>query len=116
MEFTGERVVPWAKDMRNWVSVMHDHLERYVWAMKHVAGKLVRDFGTGAGYGAFLMSFLAEKVYGYDLAEPIAFAKGAFKAANLKFIEKDLTTYRIPKGTYRHYRVLQYKHGVHYPN
>ena len=96
LEFTGERVVPWSEGQKGWGWVLRDHLVRYNFVIPHIVGKTVRDLGCGTGYGSFLMSMIAEKVYGYDVEEAVGFAKDHFKADNLKFYEKDVEKYRIP--------------------
>jgi SAM-dependent methyltransferase len=91
MEFTGERVVPWAAGMRNWTHVLQHHLARYTFALGYVAGRRVLDIGSGAGYGAFLMSFIAEHVNGVDVsAEAVQFALSRFHAPALDYICMDV--------------------------
>lgn len=95
--FTGERVVPWDIEQKSWATVLRDHIARYTFVLPHIANKKVCDLGCGTGYGAFIMSMVAESVAGYDKPEAIGFAKANFKATNLKFYEKDLEAYKPAK-------------------
>lgn len=92
LEFTGERVVPWAEGMRQWPHVLRDHINRYSFALPYVAGKSVCDIGCGTGYGAFLMSFVARHVTAFDVSqEAIQFSLAHFKAPNLFRFRADAT-------------------------
>jgi len=89
MEFTGERVVPWAKSMRERPDLVQSHIARYNWTLAGVVGKTVVDLGCGTGYGSFLLSFLAERVIGLDVdQESIEFAKRQFEG--VEFLVCDL--------------------------
>jgi O-antigen biosynthesis protein len=91
MEFTGERVVPWSIGMRGWTHVLQHHLARYTFALGYVSGRRVLDIGSGAGYGAFIMSFIAESVTGIDIsAEAVDFARQRFNAAGLEYLCDDV--------------------------
>jgi O-antigen biosynthesis protein len=90
MEFTGERVVPWSIGMRGWTHVLQHHLARYTFALGYVSGRRVLDIGSGAGYGAFIMSFIAETVTGIDIsAEAVQFARQRFNAGGLEYLCDD---------------------------
>jgi GT2 family glycosyltransferase/SAM-dependent methyltransferase/glycosyltransferase involved in cell wall biosynthesis len=65
IEWTGERCVPWAPD----VQVVYEHLHRYLWAEKLVAGKRVLDVGSGEGFGASILAENAAEVVGIDIDE-----------------------------------------------
>jgi len=116
MQFTGERVVPWAEDMQGWSWVMRDHLARYLWAMNWVAGKDVVDLGCGTGYGTFMLSWLARQVTGIDVdQETIDFATNHFPAPNLTFCVGDLNdtegdmAFRIPAAqVYVAFEILEH--------
>jgi SAM-dependent methyltransferase len=65
MEYTGERMVPEATDgLTFW-----EHVERYRFALQHVAGRRVLDIACGEGYGtAAIASVGATSVIGVDIA------------------------------------------------
>jgi SAM-dependent methyltransferase len=100
MEFTGERVVPWSVGMRDWVHVLQHHLARYTFALGYVSGKRVLDIGSGAGYGSYILSFLADSVTGIDVsAEAVQFALARFYAPNLTFQCLDIeSNYQAANG------------------
>jgi SAM-dependent methyltransferase len=82
MEFTGERVV-FDKMSNNdaEVRVLQKHLERYVWALKFVREKIVLDAACGTGYGTWLLSLVASRIFGTDKnKEAIDYAKRYFHA------------------------------------
>jgi SAM-dependent methyltransferase len=60
-----ERIVPGA----NASPYMVEHVARYVWAMDACRGRTVADLGSGEGYGAFLLSWVAPRVTGVDRSE-----------------------------------------------
>lgn len=45
---------------------MEQHVARYAWAFRRVEGRHVLDVGCGAGYGSFLLSWVAERVDAVD--------------------------------------------------
>jgi 2-polyprenyl-3-methyl-5-hydroxy-6-metoxy-1,4-benzoquinol methylase len=45
---------------------MEHHVARYAWAFRFVEGRSVVDVGCGAGYGSFLLSWVAGRVAGID--------------------------------------------------
>jgi GT2 family glycosyltransferase/SAM-dependent methyltransferase len=65
IEWTGERCVPWAPD----VQVIYEHMHRYLWAARIVAGKRVLDLGSGEGFGAAILAEAASEVVGVDIDE-----------------------------------------------
>jgi GT2 family glycosyltransferase/SAM-dependent methyltransferase len=65
IEWTGERCVPWAPD----VQVVYEHLHRYLWASRIVAGRRVLDLGSGEGFGAAILADKALEVVGIDIDE-----------------------------------------------
>lgn len=86
MEFTGERVVPWSEGMKDWAWVLDHHLHRYLWALGYCVDKYVTDLGCGAGYGTFILSFLAKDTIGIDIShEAVNFANEHFRALNLVY-------------------------------
>ncbi|WP_427551608.1 methyltransferase domain-containing protein [Methylomonas sp. MS20] len=62
-EFMRERYVPgtWSK------VAQYEHIPRYKFACLFAQGKNVLDFGCGTGYGAAMLSEVAEKVIGLDI-------------------------------------------------
>jgi len=67
MEFTGERVVPGARNCEPSLAkkIYQEHIARYRFALHFVQGRDVLDVGCGVGYGA---NFLAENGAGTVLA------------------------------------------------
>jgi GT2 family glycosyltransferase/SAM-dependent methyltransferase len=65
IEWTGERCVPWTPD----VQVAYEHLHRYLWAAKVVAGRRVLDLGSGEGFGSSILADRASEVVGLDIDE-----------------------------------------------
>ncbi len=65
IEWTGERCVPWAPDSQ----VVYEHLHRYLWAARFVAGRRVLDLGSGEGFGAAILADTAERVVGIEIDE-----------------------------------------------
>jgi GT2 family glycosyltransferase len=63
IDWTGERAVPWASDVR----VVYEHYHRYLWARSLAAGRRVLDLGSGEGFGAALLAETAESVLGVDV-------------------------------------------------
>ena len=108
MEFTGERVVPWVETMRARPDLLQAHIARYNWALSATVGKTVVDLGCGAGYGSYLISFLAERVIGLDIdEESIAFARRHF--GRVEFYVRDLETSELPEAdVYVAFEVLEH--------
>lgn len=97
MDFTGERVVPWAPGLQKWAWVAQHHAMRYAWAIGAVANKTVVDLGCGTGYGSFMLSWVARQVTGIDSsAEAVDFAQQHFQAPNLHYSTDDLATMILP--------------------
>ena len=65
IEWTGERCVPWAPD----VSVVYEHLHRYLWAARLVGGRRVLDLASGEGFGAAILADAAAGVVGVEIDE-----------------------------------------------
>lgn len=57
--------MPWAPD----VQVVYEHMHRYLWAARLVAGKRVLDLGSGEGFGAAILAESASAVVGVDVDE-----------------------------------------------
>lgn len=79
-----ERLDP--RSVSDWIWGHADHMARYEWAARFVAGKRVLDAGTGTGYGAaFLLRSGASEVIGVDIEQ------SAVAEAALKFRDAGLT-------------------------
>jgi SAM-dependent methyltransferase len=77
IEWTGERIVPWAPDAQ----VIYEHYHRYLWARALVAGRRVLDLGSGEGFGAALLAEAAAAVTGVDVDEQaVAHARANYSA------------------------------------
>jgi SAM-dependent methyltransferase len=89
MEYTGERVVPWAEGVG--ANVLACHVARYAWAVGRTYGKRVVDLGCGTGYGSFMMSWGARSVVGVDVdTETVLWANAWFGGEKVRFAEVDL--------------------------
>jgi len=82
IEWTGERLVPWAPDAQ----VVYEHYHRYLWARPLVAGRRVLDLGSGEGFGSALLADSAAAVTGVDVDEhTVEHSRRNYEAANLGF-------------------------------
>jgi ubiquinone/menaquinone biosynthesis C-methylase UbiE len=63
LEFTGERLTTSVESEYGVI----EHLHRYALAQKITENKIVLDIASGEGYGSFLISKNAKKVYGVDI-------------------------------------------------
>lgn len=108
MEFTGERAVPWSSGQRDWSWVMQHHVQRYTWALQYVSSERVLDLGCGTGYGAFMLSWLANHVTALDVSgEAIRFAEQHFGSApNLTFRSVEIVSEFWPTWSDRQYDVI----------
>jgi SAM-dependent methyltransferase len=83
IEWTGERIVPWAPDAQ----VIYEHFHRYLWAQPLVAGRRVLDLGSGEGFGAALLADVAGSVTGVDIDErAVEHSRTNYVAPNLDFL------------------------------
>lgn len=81
MFYTGERAIPWDHRV-GWV--MDHHAMRYAWALRYCHDLAVCDLGSGAGYGSYMLSWVAERVVGVEIdAEAFGYAGNHFQASNL---------------------------------
>lgn len=79
LEFTGERLTT----SLNSVHGVIEHLHRYAIAQKISKNKVVLDIASGEGYGSFLLSKYATKVFGVDIDEKsINHAKVKYASSN----------------------------------
>lgn len=94
-----ERFEPWAPE---WGAVSADHLARYLFATRYVAGKRVLDAGTGYGYGAsILAAHGAASVVGVDLDPAVVKkAQTAYRAPNLEFVADDCQVLSLVNGPF----------------
>lgn len=65
LEFTGERLTTSVKSIHGVI----EHLHRYALAQKITKNKVVVDIASGEGYGSFLLSKRATRVFGVDIDE-----------------------------------------------
>ena len=83
LEWTGERFLPWIEE----ALVAYEHLHRYAFASRFVAGKRVLDIGSGEGYGTFLLAQSASFAAGIDVDLPtIEHSASKYRRDNLDFI------------------------------
>jgi GT2 family glycosyltransferase/SAM-dependent methyltransferase len=82
IDWTGERMVPWAPD----VQVIYEHLHRYWWAAALAQGRRVLDVGSGEGYGTAILASAAASACGIELdEESVAHSRANYQADNLEF-------------------------------
>jgi ubiquinone/menaquinone biosynthesis C-methylase UbiE len=83
LEFTGERMTTGLGSVHGVI----EHLHRYAIAQKITKNKVVLDIASGEGYGSFLLSKSATKVFGVDIdEESINHAKVKYAASkNIEF-------------------------------
>ena len=83
-EFTGERVVPGQVNVDLW----NEHVSRYAFAARYVAGRTVLDIGSGSGYGSAELARTAVSVTGIDVAhEAVQYARLNYPLDNLRFTQ-----------------------------
>jgi GT2 family glycosyltransferase/SAM-dependent methyltransferase len=82
IEWTGERMVPWAPD----VQVIYEHLHRYWFAATLATGHRVLDVGSGEGYGTAILASAGASAVGIELdEESVAHSRANYQADNLEF-------------------------------
>lgn len=84
LSWTGERLVTSLGALHGVV----EHLHRYALATQITNGRIVLDIASGEGYGSFLLSKNAKKVYGIDIDEK------SIKHANAKYANSSNLEYR----------------------
>lgn len=89
LAWTGERVVPAAMDPND--GILQDHLSRYLFARRFVAGKTVLDAASGAGYGcAMLAEAGARRVVGLEIdPRSVRHAQKYYSGAAVRFVLGD---------------------------
>lgn len=95
IDFTGEYFVPGQSSPR----LEADHLARYRFASRFVAGKAVLDIACGVGYGSDLLSKAgALRVDGVDINEDvIAYAGKNYASETTRFLCGDIYTFSSPR-------------------
>jgi len=83
MKDTGERLI--AKGNTKTLTY-GEHLNRYISVCDIVSNKTVLDVASGSGYGTFLLSKYAKKIYGIDnSSDAIKYSKNNYKNKNLEY-------------------------------
>jgi SAM-dependent methyltransferase len=88
LEFTGERFVPGVAG-----EIELEHVHRYAFASRFIAGRRVLDAACGEGYGSVLLARTAAQVAGVDIdAATLAHAAERYRGvANLAFHRASVT-------------------------
>jgi len=87
LEPTGERMIEefYLDSSQNYLIYLF-HIATYNFALKHVAGKRVLDYGCGSGYGTHYVAASCESIVGVDIAgDAIEYANSHYKADNLAY-------------------------------
>jgi len=85
LPFTGERYVPEVQGVQDVTKL--EHLHRYLFACKVVAGKCVLDIASGEGYGSSMLARTALKVTGVDVSdEAVSHAQAKYQTGNLEYL------------------------------
>ncbi len=95
--WTGERLVTSVVEKHGVI----EHLHRYALAMELSQNKIVLDIASGEGYGSFLLSKNASKVYGVDIDQKCVdhANKKYFEAKNLKFLYGSANKIPLPDNS-----------------
>lgn len=84
MKYSGERYVP--ESIKS-ALISFEHWHRYLFVQSFVENKQVLDVACGAGYGANLLSNVANSVVAVDISkESIDYAATQYKKDNLEFV------------------------------
>jgi len=84
------RYVPADEDALSFEALAHE--SRYLWALPHVEGRRVLDFGCGSGFGSARMASVAAEVDGIDYSpSAVAFANNQFGRPGVTFVAGDVT-------------------------
>jgi len=70
------------------------NLDRYLYAMKHIAGESVIELGCGAGLGTYLYSLVASRVTAYDYSQAALTltARYPYDSNKVRLVKQDLIT------------------------
>src|SRR5206468_10567129 len=83
----GERFIPG----EGGAEIEYEHLHRYQFALRWARGKRVLDLAAGSGYGAALLSRVAEAVWAVELDEQaVSHARSCYSAPSLLFLRSDV--------------------------
>lgn len=98
MEYV-ERIEPGQPQWRNYIG---DHLSRYRFASKFVAGQRVLDAGCGVGYGTrVLLDGGASEVVAVDISDKaIAIAQESFSDSRVRFLRENCETLESIQGPF----------------
>jgi ubiquinone/menaquinone biosynthesis C-methylase UbiE len=95
--FTGERFVPGLGGAQ----IAHEHLHRYVFARRFVAGRRVLDLGCGLGYGAEILGPHAREVVSLDHdPETLGYARAGRTHALGPFVLGDASRLPFRKASF----------------
>jgi O-antigen biosynthesis protein len=98
LEDTGERFMPGVEGK---AEISYDHIARYRFTERFLAGKEIVDLGCGAGYGSHALSKVARQVSGIDLSqEAVTHAVTHYQVPNLKYEVGDVTAVPYEDGTF----------------
>ncbi len=99
MEFTGERMVP---TVEGFDDLFLEHVSRYIFVSRLVAGKDVLDAGCGAGYGARRLAGAgAASVLGIDVsAEAISYCREHYRREGLTYEVADILDTAFPDRSF----------------
>src|SRR4051794_7033411 len=94
LEFTGERYTPAVG-----AEIAHEHLHRYLLALRWCSGRRVVDVACGEGYGSSLLGTVAAEVVGVDAsAEAVEHAAGAYGSGTGRFHAPDAASMPVEDG------------------
>jgi 2-polyprenyl-3-methyl-5-hydroxy-6-metoxy-1,4-benzoquinol methylase len=88
-----ERIMPGSE---SWREHGLQHMDRYLFASKHIAGKRVLDLACGSGYGTYILKHLgAKEVTGIDVSvEAISTAKANHSIPGIEFMCCDAAAWK----------------------
>jgi SAM-dependent methyltransferase len=101
LEFTGERLIIEPGRAWFWERIAAEHVTRYLFAVKRIAGLRVLDAACGTGYGSSILARAAASVTGVD-NDPttIAFASRRWGSASTAFVMADVQRLPFAGGSF----------------